>query len=198
MIERLRELAPWGEPEEDEEQDEQDEQEERIPALRILAAQLLLATGAGVAMQRMHGSGDDLIGLDEEMEFSRETPLAGKRLAVWAPLVLAPLAAAAQLTHALRPSEGTRTATRVLNAAVVGVGAAELVDSLLSSRSGEQPSAAPWVFGSVGVLGWLLDRQEDEMREEREEREALERRAAIVERFVPRRRTKLDRIVVHV
>lgn len=194
MIERLRELAPWGDQEEDE---EPEEQEERIPALRILAAQLLLATGAGVAMQRMQGSGDDLIGLDEEIELSRATR-SRTSLAVWAPLVLAPLAAAAQLTHALRPSEGTRTATRVLNAAVVGVGAAELVDSLLASRSGEQPSAAPWVFGSVGVLGWLLDRQEDEMREEREEREALERRAAIVERLVPRRRPKLDRIVVHV
>lgn len=195
MIERLRELAPWAD---EEEEDEQEEHEEGIPALRILAAQLLLATGAGVAMQRIQGMGDDLIGLDEEMEFSRETRRAGAGLAVWAPLVLAPLAAAAQLTHALRPSEGTRTATRVLNAAVVGVGAAELVDSLLSSRDGERPSAAPWVFGSVGVLGWLLDRQEDEIREGREEREALERRASIVERFVPRRRSKLDRIVVHV
>jgi hypothetical protein len=116
--------------------------------------------------------------------------------AAWAPLLIGPLAAAAQIAHLQQPSENSRAAIRFLNAAVVGVGAVAFVTQLLGSARGEElPSTAPLVFGSVGALGMLLDLEERELDAERA---LLRRRADVVERFVPRRRARLDRVVVHV
>ena len=53
----------------------------------------------------------------------------------------------------------------------------------------------PLTFGATACLGLLLEREEES---ERDERARLRRRARVVERLVPRRRSRLDRIVVHV
>jgi hypothetical protein len=106
------------------------------------------------------------------------------------------LAAAAQLVHLNRPSATTRTAMRVLNAAVLSLGAAELLDNALgTARNGELISNAPLVFGSAGLLGMLLDREEARL----DARQAwLRRRAEVAERLISRRGARLDRVVVHV
>jgi hypothetical protein len=64
-----------------------------------------------------------------------------------------------------------------------------------TDASARIPSLAPLAFAAVGVLGMLLDREEEEIDEARD---SLERRARVVERLVPKRKAKLDRIVVHV
>lgn len=155
------------------------EPEPSFAGLRVLTAQLLLATAAGTA-------------LDARAASTEETP----RAATWAPLLLGPLAAAAHLAHAFRPSSATTAATRVVDATVIGLGVAELTVSLLTGRRQSQPpSLAGVALGAAGVLGILLRREEQRVAAEREE---LERRAAVVERWVPQRRAKLDRVVVHV
>jgi hypothetical protein len=68
-------------------------------------------------------------------------------------------------------------------------------DDEAEDASAHIPSLAPLAFAAVGVLGMLLDREEEEIDEHRE---ALERRARVVERLVPQRKAKLDRIVVHI
>lgn len=114
----------------------------------------------------------------------------------WLPAVLAPLAAAAHVKHAVRPSEPSATATRVLNAAAVGAGVAGLLDSFVASRRDRAvPSLSPLALASAGVLGLILEREE---RDALEARRRLERRADLMDRFVPRRRGRVDRIVVHV
>lgn len=114
----------------------------------------------------------------------------------WLPAVLAPLAAAAHVKHAVDPTVPSATVTRVLNAAAVGAGVAGLVDAFVTARRNRSvPSLSPLALASAGVLGLIVEREE---RDVRELRRRLERRAELMDRFVPRRRGRLDRIVVHI
>jgi hypothetical protein len=93
----------------------------------------------------------------------------------WAPLVAAPIAGAAQAARAIWPSDSTRAVARIVNAAALAVGVAGLASSVratLSEREYEPeeeptlleriPSLAPLAFGAVGLLGLLLDSEEEE------------------------------------
>jgi hypothetical protein len=64
-----------------------------------------------------------------------------------------------------------------------------------SDRFSPAWATAIGALAAAGTLGVLLKRQE---RAAAEEHERLARRAAIVERQVPRRRARVDRIVIHV
>ncbi len=194
MIERLREMGIL--PTEEENADG-DFEEPRFRALRILAAELFLASGVHALLQYWHERGHTAPG---EGEFAEpgggSSPPYRPQATVWASALVAPAAGVAQLVHTLRPSESSHTATRILNGAVLGLGVAGLAESLYASRTrNERFSLGPLLFGYVGALGFLLDREEAKVAAEQEE---LEQRARIVERWVPRRRPKLDRIVVHV
>ena len=163
--------------------------------LRFVAAQLLLLAGVDVALDSLardqarrappfpHGSagpGTDAAGF----------------AASWLPTLLAPVAAAAQVKHGLRPTPATASATRVLNAAVIGAGVAGLAATLMTSRrTGKFPSLTPLALASAGLLGLILEREE---REAAAARRALERRASLIGKFVGGRGARVDRIVVHV
>lgn len=160
--------------------------------LHVLVAGLYLASGAETALGERRG------------EFRDPDTLR------WAPLAAAPIAAVAHAARALAPGRTTRVLSQIMNGVAVAVGAAGLTNSIVSAVTSEPrglfrrrgrsvreriPSFAPLAFGITGVLGALLDRREQE---EAELHDRLERRARIVERWTPRRRAKLDRIVVHV
>jgi hypothetical protein len=173
MLDRIRRLGEsWTTP--------GAEPDEGLQPLRVLAAQLLVVTGVGSTLE-----------LREQQEDAEAAlpPLA----AVWAPALVAPLAAIAHLAHGRRPSNATATATRVLDSAAIGAGITGTLAGVAGRR--EAPSLTPLALASAGILGLVLGRQSRRLRRERER---LERRAAVVERLVPRRRPKLDRIVVHV
>jgi hypothetical protein len=191
MIEHIRELKRWiapGTPEDNPVDPE-------FKPLRILAAQLLLLTSVDIALNALsrsratpgppypHGSSGP-----------RSDPYSAA--AAWIPALVAPVAAAAHLTRILKPGASPPPTARLLNGAVIGVGTAGLVHGFLSSRrTGDPPSLTPLALASAGVLGLVLEREEHARAEERRE---LQRRASIVERFVPRRRTKIDKVVIHV
>lgn len=176
MIERIRELMNGHEADEIEEHS-------RLAAVRGVTAQLLLATGAGATLEQL---------AHEQAEEGRQTvPVA----LTWAPLLLGPLAAAANLEHARRPSERSEAAVRFLTSASIGFGAALFVVDALLNRGDPPRRIAPLAFASAGLLGLLLDKEEHEIEATEHD---LERRARIVERLVPRRKAKLDRVVVHV
>jgi hypothetical protein len=86
-------------------------------------------------------------------------------------------------------------ALRVAAAAVLGIGAIGAAMETASARRSASGYTTSLALAATGILGLVLDRREREMREERAR---LERRASIVERLVPRRRGRLDHIVVHV
>jgi hypothetical protein len=125
----------------------------------------------------------------------------------WAPLVTAPVAGAAHIAQAVWPCAATRAMTQVANSIAIGVGAAGLANSVydaVTDAAGEAdsrhwservPSLAPLAFAAIGVLGLMLQDEEEDVEAEREE---LSRRGRIVERLVPKRRARVDRIVVHV
>lgn len=162
-----------------------------FPDLHWMTAGLYLATGA-----------------DAGVGHADEDPGAA-RFARWAPLLLAPLAGAAHIALALRPGPGTRAATRIANAVAVAVGAAGLASSVYGALRPDpttrgwpeeviaarrrRPSLAPLAFAAAGVLGWLLEREE--LQHAREHRR-LERRARILDRLLPRRRARADRVIV--
>lgn len=156
-----------------------------LPYLRAAAAQLLLATGAGATLEHVSGA--------PSARFGRTDNGVPGALA-WAPALIGPLAAVAHLQHARQPDLESGRAVRLLNAASLTVGSALFVYDLLA---GDRPRArlAPLAFASAGLLGITLDRQELETRNRETE---LRRRAKVVERLVPRRRPRLDRVVVHV
>lgn len=128
-----------------------------------------------------------------------------------APLVVAPLAGAAHAVLAARPEPRVRTATRVLDGMAVGAAVAAVAAGAYAIATGSQDprryrrarntrmsllgAIAPLAFGATGILGLLLEREE---REEVAARRRLARRASLMERLVPRRKPKLDRIVVHI
>lgn len=165
----------------------------RLATLRMLAAELLVVTGVGATL--------DVLGRAREAQRDRipgtsvgrsETPLA----AVWGPSLIAPLAAAAHLRQAGEPSRSAARASRFLDSAIVGLGLAELAGSLTGLQSRRRtPSLVPLALASAGLLGLAVSQRERQI--EREHRD-LERRAKVVERLVPRRRARFDRIVVHV
>ncbi len=161
--------------------------------LHILAAGLFLASGAEAALGERHG--DD----DHQPDALRLAPLAA-----------APIAALAHAARAIAPGRATRFATQIVNGLAIAVGAASLATSIVATLTADDrslfgrrrrtvleriPSLAPLAFGGAGLLGTILDHQEQE---QAELQDRLERRARMVERFTPRRRPKLDRVIVHV
>lgn len=185
MLEKLQKYVPT-----------RDEPETPKPAalssIRMLAAELLVVTGVGVTL--------DVLTRSREAQRDRipgRAGLSGTPLAaVWGPALVAPLAAAAHVRQATTPGPAASRATRVLDSAVIGMGLAELLTSFSGTqRSDRRPSLAPLAFASVGFLGHLLTRRELEIEKENSE---LQRRNKVVERLVPRRKPRFDRIVVHV
>jgi hypothetical protein len=200
MMERLRKLTrltrtPPG--------DDPPEPAPAFKALRLFSAELLLSTGANATLHYLRARSGPAHPADGDgsappwtaeavAPHSRARPGPG----AWAPLVLGSLGCAAQATLALRPSDRALLATRVLGGLILGVGAAGAADALRASIRGEAPfTFAPLLFGYTGLIGFLLDRQETAVAEEEE---ALTRRSRILDRLVPERRTRIERIVVHV
>ncbi|HUE95213.1 MAG TPA: hypothetical protein VMN39_01050 [Longimicrobiaceae bacterium] len=175
MIDQVRKLAERlerdGEPREPE--------PARLAPLWLAASQLLLATGAGATLEQISSqrSGHPPTGL------------------AWAPLLVAPLAAAAHLQHARQPTNHSELAVRFLTGASIGFGAALFAFDSIVNRNHPPRRIGPLAFASAGLLGLLLEREERAIEETERE---LARRARIVERLVPRRKAKLDRVVVHV
>jgi hypothetical protein len=192
MLERLREMTAriaGEDPEED------NDHGSDFKALRILTANLLLLTTVDVAMESLGRRREE-----PGPPFPHGSPGPERSFLAmtlrWAPTLLAPVAAAAHVQHALRPSETGARATRALNAAAVGAGLAGLVGSFLESRrTGKGPSLAPLALASTGVLGFILEREE---RDASAARRRLERRASLADRFLPRRSGRVERIVVHI
>lgn len=178
MFDRIKQFAD----EFAEDHEEDDSLRSHLVPLRAAAAQLLLATGAGATLEH-------LIGDREEERSPIPEALA------WAPALLGPLAAAANLEHARNPSASTRTALKVLAGASVSFGAALYVFDALGTGNRPTPRVAPIAFASAGLLNLILDREEEEIEHDEA---VLRRRANVVERLVPARRPKLDRIVLHV
>lgn len=159
--------------------------------VQLLTAKLLLFTGAGAALDALRQSRET----DASGTYPDPTPRA-PRPARLAPAIVAAAAAVAHAVQAFDGSERTRLATRTFDLAVVGIGLLSLGDTLAEARrDGRVPSAGPAALASAGLLGILIDRSE---RRHRTELDRLERRASVVERLVPKRRARLDRVVVHV
>lgn len=168
---------------------EDDEPESGMAGLHWMAAGLFLAAGVEAALGRRRGD--------------YRTSDAVR----WAPLVAGPLAGIAHAASATFPGHTARALTRMADGIAVGVGAAGLASSVYSvvkDRAANNnpnhwqdrvPSLAPLAFCAAGLLGMLL---EDEEEDALEERERLRRRARVLDRFTPERKPKLDRIVVHI
>ena len=164
-------------------------------ALRLLTAQILFLTGTQVALENLQRSRSE-----EGPPFPHGSPGPERRIfdlvASWAPAVVAPLAGAAHLSQAMRPHEGTSSTARALSFAAVGAGVTGLIDTWVEARrTRTRPSLAPLALASAGLLGLIVEREEQDVHKERQR---LQRRSSLAERLVPRRRGKLDRIVVHV
>jgi hypothetical protein len=159
--------------------------EASLMPLRGATAQLLLATGTGATLEYL---------LDST---ARRHPRATKvpQPLTWAPGLIGPLAAAAQIRLARDASPDSALAVDLLNAATVATGAALFILDLLSADEDASLHLAPVAFASAGLLALAVNRQE---REIRSVERRLRRRAAIVERLVPRRRPKIEKVVVHV
>lgn len=188
MFEKLRSLALMGD-------DDGEAAELRTPLapLRVLAAQLLLTTGAAATIQQRS---ERARAADSPAITGRGRRPRRSEAAVWAPLAIGAAAAAAQLVHTARPSEATNAAMRVFNGAVVGVSIARLAEAAVAGDTEIRAALLPpLALASAGLLGFLVDREAAEVEAERAH---LERRASVVERLVPKRRPKLEGIVVHV
>ena len=162
-----------------------DSDDSPLSGLQWMTATLFIAAGAETALGERRG--------DYRADSLR-----------WAPLVAAPLAGAVHAARALWPGRTTRILSQVADGLAIGVGVAGIASSLYSAvqdddevydRNVTLPSLAPLAFAAVGVLGMLLDREEEEIDDARD---SLERRARVVERLVPKRKARLDRIVVHI
>lgn len=143
--------------------------------LRVVAAQLLLATAADAALR----PGD--------------LP-PSRNLATRIPALIAPLAATAHLAHMSRPSATTSAVARGLDTAVAAAGIGATLATLIVGGSAGKRSLSTLALASAGVLGLVIDRYE---RENAAERARLTRRASLVDRLVPRRRPRLDHVVIH-
>lgn len=157
------------------------------PELRWTAAALALATGATA------------------------TRPDGARTIRRLPLVLAPVLGAAHVVASRTADPRARAAVRALGVVALGVSAAELVlaasralsrrDREGAWRGGHRPARrpmhdllAPVAFGATGLLTLLLEREERRRAQARRDR----RPTGIVERILPRRKSRVERIVVHV
>jgi hypothetical protein len=161
--------------------------------VQILTAKLLLFTGLGTTLEAWKNGSSGWHRDDSEAPHAYT--LAARPVG-WAPAVLGTAAAVAHAVHAFTPTERTRLATRTFDVAVVAAGLLGLADALATARrAGELPDVGPVSLASAGLLGILIDRNEGH---HQAERARLERRASLVERLVPQRRHRLDRIVVHV
>lgn len=166
-----------------------------LTGLHWLAAGLFLATGAQAL--RPLGAARPTRGVERL-----------RRL----PLALAPIAGAANAALAMRPRQSTRNAALVVNGVAIGIAAVGIAGTALGAlvperrgapwhgarrpiRSGFVDLAAPIAFGATGLLGLLLER---EVRHARARDERLQRKARVLDRIVPRRRARVDRVVVHV
>lgn len=156
----------------------------RMAPLRFASAQLIVATGAATALELMAQGR-----ASSSVESTDVPPIA------WVPAILAPLAAVSAMIHATSPTDRSAGALRFFNSAAVVVGGTLLVSDMASSGKLSIRRLGALGLVAAGVMGYALDRHEQES--ENAER-ALRRRAAIVERLVPRRKAKLDRVVVHV
>jgi hypothetical protein len=124
----------------------------------------------------------------------------------WAPLIAAPLACAAHAARAVSPNPQTRRVAQIMNAVAVGVGAAGMASSVYStiqerheddtrSLLGSLPTMSPLAFAAVGVLGFLLDGEEQD---EAADRRELRRHLQDLSTHKSRRRKKSRRVVVRV
>lgn len=192
MLERMREFTDrvGGEgPEED------NNPAAEFKGLRMLAAHMLLLASVDITLDSF-GRAKKQAGPPYPHGSPGPERGALSTTVGWLPAVLAPLAAAAHVKHAVDPTAPSATATRVLNAAAVGAGVAGLVDAFVTARRTRSvPSLSPLALASAGVLGLILEREEHDAREARRR---LQRRADLMDRFVPRRRGRLERIVVHI
>jgi len=151
--------------------------------LSVATAQILLATGMNATVERLMAG-----------ERQSERPPKLPWPLAWAPSIVGTLAAAAHLLPSRgRPDHG-RAAIRLLDGSALAVGATLV---LLDLATSERPRSrlAPLGLAAAGALGLLLVRQEAELfrRDLR-----LRRKARLLDRLIPPRRAKLDRIVVHV
>lgn len=157
-----------------------DDNEMGFDPLRVIAAQLLLATAADLAFGA-HG---------RTAESAGRTPAMALRV----PAAVAPLAATAHLAHMSSPSRQTSAVARALDTVVVAAGVGSALAGLLVGGGRRSPVLSTLALASAGVLGLIIDRHE---KDDRAERTRLERRASVVERLVPRRRPRIDHVVVH-
>jgi hypothetical protein len=189
MLDQLRQHIPdgWiGAAEDD------DDPETGLDPLRVVAAEMLLVTGIGATLDVLARARDSQRDRIPGQSGSGDVPLA----AVWGPALIAPVAAAAHLRQSTGPSQQASRASRFLDSAVVLMGVAELATSLTGFQARKRtPSLVPLALASAGLLGLIVAHRE---RASTEEKRRLEKRARIVERLVPQRRPKLDRIVLHV
>ena len=172
--------------------DDDREDESAFGGLHWLTAGLFVAAGAEAAFGRRRG------------DYRPEDAVR------WAPLIAAPIAGAAHIAQALWPGSTTRAVTQVVNIVAIGVGAAGLANSVYAAVTDEPvedlnhswvknvPSLAPLAFAAIGILGFVLQDQEEEVEAERAELLRRSRRISMTERLLPRRRTRVDRIVVHI
>jgi hypothetical protein len=133
----------------------------------------------------------------------------------WGALFAAQLAGTAHVARALRSTPRTCRAARVLDGVAIAVGGVTLAASVAHGlrrrqllagwvRGGSRlfrrpPPSAPLTLGATGILGLLLDQEEEREAEEGRRLEGGGRWAGrIADRIVPRRRRRVERIVVHI
>src|SRR5690606_38339287 len=97
----------------------------------------------------------------------------------WAPALLGPLAAAAQIAHGRHPTEESAAALRILNGAAIGLGSTLLLLEILTDHAAPR-RLAPLALVAAGLLGHTLDLHERRLEESERQ---LRRRADLVERF---------------
>jgi hypothetical protein len=151
--------------------------------LRAAAAPLFVVTGALAAIERATRPAQE----------TRDDALHGPL--TWAPLIIGPLAAASQAQRAREPDEEVERFTRALNGTAIALGGTLLLYDLLRSGSSVSRPFGPLGLVFAGLLGIAVDRAEARVAASEAD---LRRRATLIERLVPRRRARVDRIVVHV
>ncbi len=181
-----------------------------FPALHWMTAALFLAAGAEAALLAQNERTPAGVGPRSARAALAELATTLRDPAVAAPLLAAPLAGAAHAARVLSPTPRARQISRLLDGVAAGVavaGAARVAYNALArgegGRTGAQPrprprlagAVAPLTFGATALLGLILEREEER---ERRELQRLRLRASVVERLVPRRKPRLDRIVLHI
>jgi hypothetical protein len=160
-----------------------DRDEPPFAPLRVAAAQMLVASGIGSTVERLAPTPDP----------SDPDPLPIRLLGI-VPALLGTLGAATQLAQVHAPSPAGRAALRILNGSAIALGSALVVHDLLA-ESRPPSRLSPLTLAVGGLLGLLIDHQEAEVDRAGAE---LRLRASVVDRLVPRRQARVDRIVVHV